>query len=237
MEKGDYEVFSDVIERLNMEGIIRIASTGDIILLVEGWTIVTRINSLMEGINDMILRWLKDKVEPEPGSVPPSGAVMERGEQPRRVDGTVKSGSSAIFLGSSENESEGFWSPGKLNNGHFIIIGGSGAGKTETIRCIASELDKERFPVLMIDFHGDMACQNCNIKTYDIKEDSKYYFNPLELNPKFEELTPLRASSDFVDALSINFPTLGEKQKDSIKEIIRKTYQGAGITNKKTDVG
>ncbi|MGB2728446.1 MAG: hypothetical protein WBD09_08205 [Halobacteriota archaeon] len=89
MKIGDYERFSDVIERLNREGIIKIASTGDIILLVEGETVVTRINSLMEQINDMILRWLNKKVEPERGIEPvkhpvqpPPRAVTEEGEEP-----------------------------------------------------------------------------------------------------------------------------------------------------------
>ena len=88
MMRGDYERFSDVIEQLNMEGIIKIASTGDIILLVEGETVVTRINSLMGEINDMILRWLNEKVEPERGIEPvkhpvqPPGAVMEEGKEP-----------------------------------------------------------------------------------------------------------------------------------------------------------
>lgn len=136
-----------------------------------------------------------------------------------------------VFLGLLKNNNEKtFWQPGSLNNGHFILIGGSGAGKTETLRCIASDLDKNNFPVLMIDFHGDMTCKGENIKTYEIGERSRYYFNPLELNPSFKDITPLRAGSDFVDAMSINFSELGVQQRNRLKEIIKEAYDRNGIT-------
>ena len=136
----------------------------------------------------------------------------------------------SILLG-KEKETNIFWKPGKLNNGHFIIIGGCGAGKTETIRCIASELMKQSYPVLMIDFHGDMAPSDYEIQSYEIKENGNYYFNPFELSETFEEITPLRATSDFIDAASINFPGFGIQQKDRLKEIIKNAYDEAGITN------
>ncbi len=136
----------------------------------------------------------------------------------------------AIFLGYAGNGDKVYWSPGTLNNGHFIIIGGSGAGKTETIRCIATELEREGYPVLLIDFHGDMSIETARLRSYRIREGSRYYFNPLELDPAFEEITPLRATSDFVDAISINFPTLGIQQRRSIKGIIKDTYRKGGFT-------
>ncbi len=85
----------------------------------------------------------------------------------------------------------------------------------------------------MVDFHGDMADENINIKTYEIREDSKYYFNPLELHPAFSDITPLRATSDFIDAISINFPTLGIQQRDRLKKIIKTAYEETGITKEK----
>lgn len=135
-----------------------------------------------------------------------------------------------VFLGHSLDNTRIFWQPGRLNNGHSIIIGGSGAGKTETIRCIASELDNQGYPVLMIDFHGDMGCESSNMVTYTIKEGCEYYFNPLELNQKFKDITPLRATSDFVDSMSINCPTLGIQQRHVLQEIIKNAYSNTGIT-------
>ncbi|HZD42813.1 MAG TPA: ATP-binding protein [Methanomicrobiales archaeon] len=137
----------------------------------------------------------------------------------------------SVFLGMSGSGEKIFWSPGRLQNGHFLIIGGTGAGKTETIRCIASELDRANYPVLMIDFHGDMDVAGQDVKTYPIREDTGYYFNPLELDPAFPEITPLRATSDFVDAISINFPTLGIQQREQLKRFIRQAYARAGVTS------
>jgi DNA helicase HerA-like ATPase len=112
----------------------------------------------------------------------------------------------------------------------MIILGGSGAGKTETIRCIAGELAAQNMPVVLIDFHGDMAANTGDIRSYKIREGGQYYFNPLELDPDIDEITPLRATSDFVDAISINFPTLGIQQRRKIKNIIKDCYRISGIT-------
>jgi hypothetical protein len=141
-----------------------------------------------------------------------------------------RSGGLDVFLGYTRDELQVNWSPGRLNNGHMIIIGGSGAGKTETIRCIASELAAQSMPVLLIDFHGDMAGTDSDIRSYKIREGGQYYFNPLELDPGIDEITPLRATSDFVDAISINFPTLGIQQRRKLKNIIKDCYRAAGIT-------
>jgi len=136
-----------------------------------------------------------------------------------------------VMLGKNYDGDPVYWSPGSLSNGHVIIIGGSGAGKTETIRCISSELEKLDYPVVMIDFHGDMACDGCDLRSFRIREGSPYYFNPFELDPEFAEITPLRATSDFVDAISINFPTLGIQQRRRIKGIVKECYNLWGISS------
>lgn len=244
MKRGDYERFSDVIERLNTEGFIKISPVEDIILSEEGRkTIVDRIRSLGSEVTEMILSWLNEVVEVEkpiktekvrgdittrPDATPTPGGDKSHPIQIKNYKAKETTDAIKVFL-----EDDVFWEPGSLNNGHFILIGGSGAGKTETIRCVASELDKQGYPALMIDFHGDMACENCNIKTYEMKESGEYYFNPLELDPQFEEITPLRATSDFVDAIFINFPGLGIQQRGDLKEIIKKSYNRVGITSKK----
>ncbi len=162
------------------------------------------------------------------GPVPaPSRPAMLHSHAPRSG---VNPGELRVFLGYSEGE-EVCWEPAQLNNGHFIIIGGSGAGKTETIRVIASELDHQDYPVLMIDFHGDMAMEGARIATCRIREGGEFYFNPLELDPLFRDITPLRATSDFVDALSINFPTLGIQQRRRIREIVKEAYWRHRITS------
>ncbi|UYU19486.1 MULTISPECIES: ATP-binding protein [Methanoculleus] len=173
------------------------------------------------------------RAAPSPG--PSSNAVFveRRSPEPSHVPaGAPRSGGFDIFLGHAQDGQQVNWSPGQLNNGHMIILGGSGAGKTETIRCVASELAAKEMPVVLIDFHGDMAASDGDIRSYKIREGGEYYFNPLELDPDIDEITPLRATSDFVDAISINFPTLGIQQRRKIKNIIKDCYRMSGITGK-----
>nr|WP_300998907.1 ATP-binding protein [Methanoculleus sp.] len=161
---------------------------------------------------------------------PPPAPRRAAVSAPVRATESHLSGGFDIFLGHTQDRQRVNWSPGQLNNGHMIILGGSGAGKTETIRCIASELAAQAMPVVLIDFHGDMAASNGDIRSYKIREGGQYYFNPLELDPEIDEITPLRATSDFVDAISINFPTLGIQQRRKIKNIIKDCYRMSGIT-------
>ncbi len=176
---------------------------------------------------------LEEEEEPLPPPPPPRRTATPRpasaptpvpAPDPARPDGFD------IFLGNAQDGRRINWSPGRLNNGHMIILGGSGAGKTETIRCIAGELAAQAMPVVLIDFHGDMAASTGDVRSYKIREGGQYYFNPLELDPGIDEITPLRATSDFVDAISINFPTLGIQQRRKIKNIIKDCYQISGIT-------
>jgi len=170
-----------------------------------------------------------DEVEDVVEEAPPAPVPVPR---PAPVVEPPRPGGLDIFLGHAPDGRRVNWSPGRLNNGHMIILGGSGAGKTETIRCIALELAAQALPVIMIDFHGDMAPSIGDIRTYKIREGGEYYFNPLELDPAIDEITPLRATSDFVDAISINFPTLGIQQRRKIKNIIKDCYRVSGITGK-----
>ena len=162
-----------------------------------------------------------------PGTAAPERRFVEPSAVPAAVS---RVGGLDVFLGHAQDGRRVDWSPGQLNNGHMIILGGSGAGKTETIRCIAGELAAQSMPVVLIDFHGDMAASSGDVRSYKIREGGQYYFNPLELDPSIDEITPLRATSDFVDAISINFPTLGIQQRRKIKNIIKDCYRMSGIT-------
>ena len=111
------------------------------------------------------------------------------------------------------------WSPGRLSNGHMIILGGSGAGKTETVRCIALELAAQALPVIMIDFHGDMAPNVDDIRAYKIREGGEYYFNPLEPTPSMRSPAPRHVGFRRCDIHQL--PDARDQQRRKIKNIIR----------------
>lgn len=181
----------------------------------------------------------EEAVEEEEVPLPPPPAPSPRrtvaprptpAPAPAPAPDPARPGGLDVFLGHAPDGRRINWSPGRLNNGHMIILGGSGAGKTETIRCIAGELAAQAMPVVLMDFHGDMAASAGVLRSYKIREGGQYYFNPLELDADIDEITPLRATSDFVDAISINFPTLGIQQRRKIKNIIKDCYRISGIT-------
>jgi len=138
-----------------------------------------------------------------------------------------------IFLGMSNNGEKVFWNPEEMNNGHMLILGGSGAGKTETLKVLTFELSKKGYPVILIDFHGEMhsGIDPSKIQTYEIKEGENWYFNPFELDPMFENITPLRSSSDFVHSMVVNFSSLGSVQKSRIKSSIRESFEKLGLSS------
>ena len=196
------------------------------------WYETERVKRYQKPLIDFLLvkKPIKPIVTPPTASI--SGTLPEGGHEAKGISkGEEKhTGSLAIFLGYSPQHEQIYWQPGKSNNGHLLIVGGSGAGKTELIRCIAKELVSHKFPVLMIDFHGDMSPDKTVVQTYDIHEASQYYFNPLEIDTKFPDITPLRAEYDFLDAMLINFPNLGIQQRDNIADIIEQGYKQQGIT-------
>jgi energy-coupling factor transporter ATP-binding protein EcfA2 len=75
-----------------------------------------------------------------------------------------------------------YWNPESLSNGHVVVIGASGSGKTQTLKAIASELHQTypKMQVILIDFHGDQEVvgETC----YPLHMASPYGVNPLVVN-------------------------------------------------------
>ena len=59
-----------------------------------------------------------------------------------------------IYLAESlEKDREIIWKPADLMNGITTITGGSGSGKTQTIKRIVSELTENKIPTIIMDLH------------------------------------------------------------------------------------
>src|SRR3989338_10760600 len=54
-----------------------------------------------------------------------------------------------IFLGTNERGEEVSWKPKEEKNPHFLVVGTSGSGKTETLRAIVHEFSKIKIPVMI----------------------------------------------------------------------------------------
>ena len=114
------------------------------------------------------LRRRKAVAQFDPGSWP---AVRESDSSPRALEECA----AAIRLGGDV-----LWNPEAHPNPHVLILGGSGTGKTWTMRLLARELSERGHRCLLLDFHGDLVMPG--IQSYRISLDSRYGVNPLEIS-------------------------------------------------------
>ena len=125
------------------------------------------------------------------------------------------------------------WCPPSLSNGHLILVGGSGAGKTTTLRHITGELRNRGLPVLVLDFHGDIESTTPGERLYSFHyEGNSSFVNPFHLEPSYgDRLTATRLKWEFVEAWRSHYPTMGIHQINYITELIENAYSAAGITD------
>jgi hypothetical protein len=134
----------------------------------------------------------------------------------------------SVSLGDDMRKSEpASWYPDKCANGHLVIIGGSGAGKTTTMRKIIGELRDEKLPVLVMDFHGDIdpaqPSQETLIKfTYDQNEQ---FINPFFLDQTYKDLiSPTRVKNEFMEAWRSHYPSMGIQQTNVLRRLIEASF-------------
>ena len=62
-----------------------------------------------------------------------------------------------ILLGKNVIDKPFYWEVEKEKNPHLIVLGTSGSGKTETLKSIIHELNLNKVPSLVIDFHNEFS--------------------------------------------------------------------------------
>ncbi len=134
-----------------------------------------------------------------------------------------------IHLGMSP-ESGGIinWDPVKLMNGIMTITGGSGSGKTETLKALANNLISNNIPCIVFDIHGDIET---NTPTISLDYQGHYSINPLELTSKSkEDGGPLphinRILNQFSYALKNGF---SPSQNSWVRNLLKFSYYDHGI--------
>jgi type IV secretory pathway VirB4 component len=120
------------------------------------------------------------------------------------------------------------WNPAKLPNGHVVLIGASGSGKTQTLKAIAYELPKvfSTVRVITVDFHGDLELPGevC----YPLNMESPYGINPLTVDLDTKGGGPnLQAIA--VAAILKKALLLGANQEGAVIEILINCYNMRGI--------
>ena len=120
------------------------------------------------------------------------------------------------------------WNPAALPNGHVVLIGASGSGKTQTLKAIAYELPK-LFPsvrLIIVDFHGDLELPNETY--YPLDMESPHGINPLTIDLDTKGGGPNLQAIAIATVLKRAL-TMGANQEGLVIEIINNCYLSRGI--------
>ena len=96
------------------------------------------------------------------------------------------------------------WDTEKLINGHVLIVGKSGTGKTHTLRKMLNQISSSdssrKIRVHIMDVHGDIDIEGAS--TVKFSEATPYGFNPLTINPDPDFGGVRKRIQSFIAALS-----------------------------------
>lgn len=122
------------------------------------------------------------------------------------------------------------WRPGAESNGFFLVLGASGSGKTETLKALGSGIVNRGFPVLVLDFHGDVTFPGLNPVLLSSGPSSIVGVNPMDVDCFLDEQVGLYEQRvRLVEMIQRAVPTLGPRQKMLLQDAITLAYQRAGF--------
>lgn len=127
-----------------------------------------------------------------------------------------------ILLGEHRKELV-YWIPTKEINAHLVLTGGSGSGKTETLKAICLELKDKKIPIIIIDFHKDFEVLADNLIGI---ENARIHPLEIQIGEK-----PLDVIYRFAKIVTNVFPNFGSMQEALVREAIKRFYTKSGITD------
>lgn len=119
------------------------------------------------------------------------------------------------------------WQPAAEQNAFVLVVGGSGSGKTEALRLFASDLERSRVPVVLLDVHEDLELPGFE----SIELGERIGLNPLQL-PSLAPSAggPTRHAAAVLDTVRAAAPRIGDVQAYALKSAILGAYAQAGYT-------
>ncbi len=124
--------------------------------------------------------------------------------------------------------------PRRLANQHLLVVGKSGAGKSETTKALIWELDRSGIPSIIFDYQGEYATgpfyQQVNPQVFDVMDGLP--INPFEL--PIDPITnvkksPLEMVFRLADSLNTIFSGSGDIQLGILRDAIEECYSQQGF--------
>jgi hypothetical protein len=132
----------------------------------------------------------------------------------------------SAYLGSNK-EGPVSWQPLALPNPHLVAVGGSGSGKSQTIKAVAHDLRKAT-AVVILDVHGDLAIDGA--VTHELHFESRYGINPLVLSLDPKGGGPTAQKEIVRTRLQRTFAPMGSVQLGVLDDLLQRCYAACGIT-------
>lgn len=142
------------------------------------------------------------------------------------------------LIGYSPDGREVWYDPdlpqGRLANGHIVITGTSGTGKTQCIKSIVADLQALGAPVLALDFKDDYSQPDyARAQGFSVYDPTIF---PLPVNPLFPVVDPqsgrinlMYHAYQIADILARIYG-LGELQAFRLREAIKQAYVSSGLS-------
>jgi hypothetical protein len=146
--------------------------------------------------------------------------------QPPQSEQVADNGRLSSHLGSNKDGAVS-WQPLALPNPHLLVVGGSGSGKSQTIKAIAHDL-KKATAVVILDLHGDLALDGA--ATHELHFESCYGINPLVLSLDPKGGGPTVQREIVRTRLQRTFAPMGSVQLGVLDDLLDRCYRGCGIT-------
>lgn len=128
------------------------------------------------------------------------------------------------------------WDSLKVINGHMLIVGKSGTGKTYTLRKIIDQLQEQsgnKIRCHIMDVHGDIEIEGSS--TVKFSESTNYGFNPLIVNPDPDFGGVRKRIQHFISAINRTSTKLGTKQEAVLRNILSDLYSANGFIDGRPD--
>lgn len=156
------------------------------------------------------------------------------------AEGTVSAKELKVYLGENLiTHEEVFWNPyttkpRRLANQHLLVVGKSGAGKSETTKALIWELHRKGVPSIIFDYQGEYASgpfyDVIKPQVFDVMDGLP--INPFELpiDPiTKQKKSPLEMVFRLADTLNTVFSGSGDIQLGILREAIEECYSQQGF--------